>query len=210
MRPTVPQPVNLRVDPFEQHMDAPYYPFYVGEKLWTIMPAGYILKLHADTFKEFPPPGTRELQPPGDAGFGAQRRNRQHVETEREWKSIVEPRPPPGTPPFPRMAWIPGGEFLMGSEDFYPEERPVHRVSVDGFWMDEFPVTAAQFRRFVRETGYETVAERPLDPEQYPDADPGLLVPGSSVFVIVRADRSRRLLQLVGVRAGRVLETAGR
>ena len=50
--------------------------------------------------------------------------------------------------------------------------------------MDEFPVTAAQFRRFVRETGYVTVAEQPLDPEQYPDADPGLLVPGSSVFVM--------------------------
>ena len=48
-------PVNLRVDPFEQHMEAPYYPFYVGEKLWTIMPAGYILKLHAETFAEFPP-----------------------------------------------------------------------------------------------------------------------------------------------------------
>jgi arylsulfatase len=55
MRPTVPQPVNLRVDPFEQHMDSPYYPIYVGEKLWTLMPAGYILKLHADTFKDFPP-----------------------------------------------------------------------------------------------------------------------------------------------------------
>jgi arylsulfatase A-like enzyme len=54
-RTTVPQPVNLRVDPFEQHMDSPYYPFYVGEKLWTVLPAGYILKLHADTFKEFPP-----------------------------------------------------------------------------------------------------------------------------------------------------------
>jgi arylsulfatase A-like enzyme len=55
MRPTVPRPVNLRVDPFEQHMDAPGYPLYTGEKLWTIMPAGYILKLHAETFKEFPP-----------------------------------------------------------------------------------------------------------------------------------------------------------
>jgi arylsulfatase A-like enzyme len=55
MRPTVPRPVNLRVDPFEQHMDAPGYPFYAGEKLWTVMPAGYILKLHAETFKEFPP-----------------------------------------------------------------------------------------------------------------------------------------------------------
>jgi arylsulfatase len=54
-RPTVPMPVNLRVDPFEQHMDAPSYPIYVGEKLWTVMPAGYILKLHADTFRDFPP-----------------------------------------------------------------------------------------------------------------------------------------------------------
>jgi formylglycine-generating enzyme len=45
------------------------------------------------------------------------------------------------------MAWIPGGTFAMGLEDFYPEERPVHRVTVDGFWMDERPVTAAEFRR---------------------------------------------------------------
>ena len=88
----------------------------------------------------------------------------------------------PGPPPAPGMRWIPGGTFAMGSEDFYPEERPVHRVSVDGFWMDEHPVTAAEFRRFVRETEYVTVAERPLDPEQYPDADPDLLVPGSLVF----------------------------
>jgi formylglycine-generating enzyme required for sulfatase activity len=80
------------------------------------------------------------------------------------------------------MRWIPGGAFSMGSEDFYSEERPVHRVEVDGFWMDEAPVTAAEFRRFVRETGYVTLAERPLDPEQYPDADPELLVPGSLVF----------------------------
>jgi len=70
----------------------------------------------------------------------------------------------------------------MGSEDFYPEERPVRRVEVDGFWMDEAPVTAGEYRRFVRETGYVTVAERPLDPELYPDADPELLVPGSLVF----------------------------
>jgi len=80
------------------------------------------------------------------------------------------------------MRWIPGGTFAMGSEDFYPEERPVHRVAVDGFWMDERPVTAADFRRFVRETGHVTVAERPLDPEDYPEADPGALVPGSLVF----------------------------
>ena len=91
--------------------------------------------------------------------------------------------PPPGTPPFPGMAWIPGGEFLMGSEHFYPEERPVHRVAVDGFWMDTRPVTAAEFRRFVRETrirdrgGTATRGRSTI-----PDADPKLLVPGSLVF----------------------------
>ena len=80
------------------------------------------------------------------------------------------------------MKWIDAGEFAMGSDAFYPEERPVHRVEVDGFWMDEHAVTAADFRRFVRDTGYVTVAERPLDPDDYPDADPELLVPGSLVF----------------------------
>ncbi len=82
----------------------------------------------------------------------------------------------------PGMAWIAGGEFRMGSADFYPEERPVHQVAVDGFWMDVHPVTVAEFGRFISQTGYQTVAERPLDPADYPDADPGMLVPGSLVF----------------------------
>lgn len=89
--------------------------------------------------------------------------------------------PPTAVGP-PGMAWIPGGTFLMGSNDFYPEERPVRRVSVDGFWMDQHPVTNAEFRRFVEATGYKTVAERPLNPADYPGADPSLLVPGSLVF----------------------------
>jgi sulfatase modifying factor 1 len=80
------------------------------------------------------------------------------------------------------MAWIPPGRFTMGSEDFYPEERPVHEVDVGGFWIEERPVTVREFRRFVKDTGYVTVAERPLDPDDYPDADPALLVPGSLVF----------------------------
>jgi formylglycine-generating enzyme len=80
------------------------------------------------------------------------------------------------------MSWIPGGTFRMGSADFYPEERPVHRVTVDGFWMDRHPVTVEDFRRFVKATGYVTVAERPLDPADYPGADAALLVPGSLVF----------------------------
>ena len=80
------------------------------------------------------------------------------------------------------MAWVPEGEYEMGSADFYPEEAPVRRVAVDGFWMDEHPVTVAQFRRFVKATGHVTMAERTPDGAQYPDADPDLLVPGSLVF----------------------------
>src|SRR5215204_3194922 len=93
----------------------------------------------------------------------------------------------PWPPPAKNMVWIPGGAFLMGS-DFadYPEEGPPHRVSVDGFWMDEHPVTVAEFRRFVTATNYVTVAERPLDPQDYPAADPALLVPGSLVFRATR------------------------
>ena len=80
------------------------------------------------------------------------------------------------------MTWVPPGEFLMGSEDFYPEERPVRRVSLEGFWIDEHPVTVAEFRRFVKATGHVTWAELAPDPEAYPDADADLLVPGSLVF----------------------------
>lgn len=93
----------------------------------------------------------------------------------------------PSPPPAKHMVWIPGGEFTMGS-DFadYPEEGPSHRASVDGFWMDAHQVTVAEFRRFVKETNYVTVAERPLDPAYYPGADPAMLVPGSLVFTATR------------------------
>ena len=87
-----------------------------------------------------------------------------------------------GGPASKEMVWIPGGTFRMGSDAFYPEERPVHAVTVDGFWMDDHPVTVAEFRRFVKATDYVTLAERPLDPVDYPEADPDLLVPGSLVF----------------------------
>jgi formylglycine-generating enzyme required for sulfatase activity len=85
-------------------------------------------------------------------------------------------------PPAPGMAPVPGGAFTMGSEAFYPEERPVREVAVEGFWIDRHPVTVAEFRRFVKATGHVTLAEHPPDPADYPDADPALLVPGSLVF----------------------------
>jgi formylglycine-generating enzyme len=85
------------------------------------------------------------------------------------------------------MQRVPGGEFAMGSADFYPEEAPVRRVEVEGFWIDERPVTVGEFRRFVKQTEHVTVAERQLDPELFPDVDPALLVPGSLVFRPARA-----------------------
>jgi formylglycine-generating enzyme len=80
------------------------------------------------------------------------------------------------------MVRIPGGEFTMGSDEHYPEEAPAHRVAMDGFLMDATAVTNAEFAAFVEATGYLTVAERPLDPADFPGAPPENLVPGSLVF----------------------------
>ncbi len=89
----------------------------------------------------------------------------------------------PGAPPHPDMIWIPGGTFAMGSDKHYPEERPVHRVTVDGFWMDRAPVTNERFARFVEATGHVTWAEIPPNPADYPGALPHMLYAGSLVFV---------------------------
>jgi formylglycine-generating enzyme len=86
-------------------------------------------------------------------------------------------------PPQPGMRWVPGGVFLMGSDNAYPEEAPAHRVTVDGFWMDARAVTNKDFARFVQRTRYVTVAERRPDPADYPGARPELLEPSSCVFV---------------------------
>jgi formylglycine-generating enzyme required for sulfatase activity len=79
------------------------------------------------------------------------------------------------------MVWIPGGTFQMGSTEFV-DTKPVHAVKVAGFWMDEHEVTNAQFDQFVKATGYITVAERPLNPNDYPGVPADKLVPGSAVF----------------------------
>jgi formylglycine-generating enzyme required for sulfatase activity len=100
------------------------------------------------------------------------------------------------------MVWIPGGEFTMGTDSDLgkPDEKPAHRVRVDGFWMDETDVTKAQFRQFVEATGYVTTAEKPLDAEEIlRQSPPGTppppkenLAPGSFVFV---ATSERRGIQ---------------
>lgn len=101
--------------------------------------------------------------------------------------SLIAPAPAPAG-----MVWIPGGEFSMGrsdptrelcgGNDPMPDARPIHRVRVGGFWMDATEVTNAQFAEFVAATGYVTVAERPLRPEDFPGVPREALVPGSVVF----------------------------
>jgi sulfatase modifying factor 1 len=108
------------------------------------------------------------------------------VEAERVWLPRGQPWPdlvsagiqaiiPTG------MVWVPAGEFWMGDEGF-DDARPLHRVAVDGFWMDRTEVTNSQFACFVLETGYVTIAERKPDPKDFPGAPPERLVPGSIVF----------------------------
>ncbi|MGA8886125.1 MAG: SUMF1/EgtB/PvdO family nonheme iron enzyme, partial [Pseudolabrys sp.] len=80
------------------------------------------------------------------------------------------------------MVRIPGGTFRMGSDRHYPEEAPVHHVTVDGFWIDRSPVTNREFRKFVNATNYVTFAEKVPDPKDYPGALPHMLKPGSLVF----------------------------
>src|SRR5262245_13137844 len=94
-----------------------------------------------------------------------------------------EPKISLDTSPFPDMMWIPGGTFRMGSDKHYPEERPVHRVTVDGFWMDRAPVTNDRFARFIEATGHVTFAEIPPKAEDYPGALPDQLFAGSLVFI---------------------------
>jgi sulfatase modifying factor 1 len=79
------------------------------------------------------------------------------------------------------MAWIPGGRFWMGT-DHMEDAHPVHQVEVKGFWMDRTDVTNEEFARFVKATGYVTIAERPLDPKEFPNLAPADLAPGSVVF----------------------------
>jgi sulfatase modifying factor 1 len=84
----------------------------------------------------------------------------------------------------PGTVSIPAGSFRMGSDEHYPEEAPTRNVTVDAFEIDTHEVTNAEFAAFVAATGYTTVAERPLDPADFPGAPPENLVPGSLVFTM--------------------------
>ena len=94
---------------------------------------------------------------------------------------VIREKPAGETPA--GMVWVPGGIFWRGSDEaIFPDAKPVHQVELDGFWLDETPVTNEQFAKFITATGYKTVAERLPDPKDFPGAPPELLVPGSIVF----------------------------
>ncbi|MEQ1486232.1 formylglycine-generating enzyme family protein [Methyloglobulus sp.] len=107
--------------------------------------------------------------------------------------TVPNPSPPPVAAP-KEMAWIPGGEFSMGAAEpkgidnnrvgmqATLDSRPIHRVYVDGFWMDRTEVTNAQYERFVTASKYVTVAEKAPSAEEFPNAPVDMLVPGSVVF----------------------------
>jgi formylglycine-generating enzyme required for sulfatase activity len=104
----------------------------------------------------------------------------------------VPNKTPAPTPAPAGMVWIPGGEFSMGSTvesesmcglpGLTRDAQPIHRVYVDGFWMDKTEVSNEEFEKFAKATGYITVAERAPTKEEYPDAPPENLVAGSVVF----------------------------
>jgi formylglycine-generating enzyme len=93
---------------------------------------------------------------------------------------LIEPTSPAASAD---MMWIPGGIFRMGSDRHYPEEAPVHRVAIDGFWIDRTPVTNRQFKEFVKSSGHRTFAETVPDVDNYPGALPHMIFAGSLVFM---------------------------
>ena len=94
------------------------------------------------------------------------------------------------------MSWVPTQTYTMGSDTHYREEAPAHTVAVDGFWIAPHQVTNAEFTDFVDATGYRTVAERPLDPADFPGAPEENLQPGSMVFTRTRGPVDLRHINL--------------
>lgn len=141
---------------------------------------------HAATSEKAPesPPelgANQELcEPPSRpfAAFAAQKSAETTVKPEAE-----SPQTKPTGPAPDGMVWIPHGKFWMGAEDTtMPDARPVREIELSGYWIDTTEVTNRQFAEFVKATGYKTVAEIAPKAEDYPGADPKLLVPGSVVF----------------------------
>jgi sulfatase modifying factor 1 len=144
--------------------------FGLGAVLWGVWMLKFVAQTRANRLEHFSPPmmGVRPETQPNEVK-----------------PAIAQAIPAPNKAASDKtngMAWIPGGTFWMGSVDGHADEQPVHQVTVTGFWMDKTDVSNSEFEKFVKATGYVTIAERPLDPNNFPGADPKMLVPGALVF----------------------------
>lgn len=110
------------------------------------------------------------------------RANRIVADSPPPGKSAADWKMPVGLKIADGMVWIPGGTFVMGSETGQADERPLHEVTLDGFWIDQFEVSNEQFAKFTDATGYVTVSERKPDPKDFPGVPAENLVAGSIVF----------------------------
>jgi len=171
---------------------------YLGKWKWVItglvVGAGVTVAVSYHRYRAHAAEASRAAGANCDNGIGAARGNARMAarkspapdstpaETPTAWIPRINDHQPPGPAP-EGMAWIPGGQFWMGTqEEHMADARPWHRVYVDGYWMDKTAVTNEQFARFVRATGYVTIAERKPRAEDYPQALPEKLVAGSVVF----------------------------
>ena len=162
----MPYLYNLRTDPFEKAdvTSNTYWDWYL-DRAFLVVPAQADRRRVPEHVRRLPAAdGGSELLDRSGAGEAQGGDHERPLTQHRE------------------MVRIQGGEFTMGSDEHYPEEAPARRVAVDGFRMDSTAVTNAEFGAFVEETGYLTVAERPLDPADFPGAPRENLVPGSLVF----------------------------
>ena len=159
-------------------------------KIWTwvaVVGVGIVLLIAARTMRSTP--ATTEQSPP----VSSARAPVHEAPASAQFLPTVENKARPARPAPEGMVWIPGGEFSMGAQDppdrndtvgmqATADSRPVHRAYVDGFWMDTTEVTNEQFARFVKATGYVTVAERTPRAEDFPGAPAENLIAGSVVF----------------------------
>ena len=124
---------------------------------------------------------------------------------------VIDIAPAPGTAP-DAMVWIPAGEFSMGSDEpTFGDARPIHRVKLHGFWMDKTEITNEQFEKFIKATGYVTIAERKPRAEDFPGAPPENLVAGSVVFYAAADSRTaQRPLAMVELCTGSQLAASRR
>jgi formylglycine-generating enzyme len=172
-----------------------------GRRLWIVgvvivlaVGACFAIYRHAAPFEATAAPAASASAMGANAENAATSHSRTSASAMKEvafGSTVPNSATPPAEAP-PGMVWIPGGEFSMGAQNppdmddvgmkATTDSRPVHRVYVDGFFMDKTDVTNAEFEKFVKATGYVTVAERKPRAEDYPGAPPENLVAGSVVF----------------------------